>query len=170
MHTRHISNKLICIIIARLERGKVVMRAVVKEARVPKGEETNTTEVAHHTAGHTGGATTGDHHVVHTVVHHAISKMEMVRNSRMLRRLTRTATSDQGAVVPNDTTVDSTDQGVLTTHRRGNKVVTRMDKPSNRATRNGVRIVHVVVVANPTEKVAIVTSRVTSKHRAMVIR
>jgi hypothetical protein len=154
----------------KLEKeGRVVTRAVVKEVRVPRGEGPNTIEVAHHAAGRTGDATTGGHHGVHTVVHPATSRTERVKNSRMLQKVIRTATSGHSVVVPNDTTVDSTDQGVLTTHHRENREVTRMDKPSNQATRSDVRIVHVVVLANPTEKVAKVTSRVINKHRAMVI-
>ena len=50
------------------ERGRGLMR-VAAESRLPKGEGTNTAEVAHHITDDTGGATTGDHHVVHTVVH-----------------------------------------------------------------------------------------------------
>lgn len=154
----------------KLEReDRVVTRAVVKEARVPKEEETNTIEEAHHAAGHTGDATTGAQHGIHTAAHPATSRTVMVTNSRMLRRVTRTTSSGHSVAVPSDTTADSTDQGVLTTHHRENKEVTRMDKPNNRATRSDVRIVHVVVLANPTEKVVIVTSRVINKHRAMVI-
>ena len=53
------------------------MRAVVREARVPKGEETNTLEVARHAADHTGGAT--------TAVHHATTRTEVAKNNRMLK-------------------------------------------------------------------------------------
>ena len=82
----HTNNKLVWNV-DRLEReDRVVMRAVVREARVPKEEEANTIEVAHHAAGHTGGATTGDHQGVPTAVHHATSRTEMAKNNRMLKR------------------------------------------------------------------------------------
>ena len=45
--------------------------------RVPKGEETNTLEEAHHAADHTGGVT--------TAVHHATTRTEMAKNNRMLK-------------------------------------------------------------------------------------
>ena len=82
----HTYNKLVWIF-DRLEReDRAVTRAVVREARVPKGEETNTIEVAHHAAGHTGGATTGAHQGVPTAAHHATSRTETAKNNRMLKR------------------------------------------------------------------------------------
>ena len=131
------------------------------ESRFPKGERTSTAEVAHHITDDTGGATTGDHHVVHTVV--IPSKMDMVMNCRMLG-WSRTTSCDHRVVAPIVITVGSTDQGPLTPHRRENKVVTMMGKPSNRAIVNNVRI---DVLANPAKGVAIVAGRVTSKNRVL---
>ena len=142
--------------------GRGVMR-VALESRLPKGERTSTAEVAHHITDDTGGATTGDHHVVHTVVLPTPSKMDMMMNCRMLG-WSRTTSCDHRVVAPIDITVGSADQGPLTPHRRENKVVTMMGKPSNRAIVNNVRI---DVLANPAKRVAIMAGRVTSKNRVL---
>ena len=165
-------NQPVCI--DRLERraARAPTKAAVKEARVPREEVTSTTAEGRPVAGHTGDATTGGRRVARTEAR-AMDRTETSKaNSRtVVKRSTRTTTSERGVAALSDTTVDSTGRGVRTTHRRGSRAGTRRDRPSHRAaTRRDVRIVHAVALVSRTEKGERLTSRPTSRHRATAIR